>query len=67
MTVAELEVVIGEMQRQITALQASSQVRGRCNTEFPHIGELSYSAGRYLCRCGMRYSKDGKGSLRVEN
>jgi len=65
-TVAELEILITELSGKVEALQAATQVTGQCSPEFPHIGEMSYSAGRYLCRCGMRYSKDGKGGLRTE-
>jgi len=66
-TVAELELVVQELADKVTSLLAQGSADGQCNAEFPHIGEMSYSAGRYLCRCGMRYSKDGRGGLREEN
>jgi len=73
-TVAELEdqmlgmgVLIAELGAKLDALTVVGRDTGQCTPDYPHIGELSYSTGRYLCRCGMRYSKDGRGALRVEN
>jgi len=72
-TTAELEVLIVAQAASIAALVSKVDAlvvvgrdEGHCTAEYLHTGELNYSGGRYLCRCGMRYSKDGKGGLRVE-
>jgi len=44
--------------------QAPGEMK-QCTADFPHQ-EMNYSEGRYHCRCGMRYSKDGHGGLRLE-
>jgi len=64
-TVYELDVKLQDLERKVNALAAvpGSEL---CSAEYPHFGQLSYTNGRYLCRCGQRYSKDGKGGLRQE-
>lgn len=56
------------LESKVTALTMMGPLgpEQQCTAELPHTGQMSYATGRYLCRCGMRYSKDGRGGLRVE-
>ncbi len=74
MEIDELAALVAQQSRSLVALGAKFDAvefqgrdEGQCSPEYPHIGELSYSGGQYLCRCGKRYSKDGHGGLRSEN
>jgi len=38
----------------------------QCRADYPHDAKLRYQRGPnvYVCECGKRYEKDGKGGLR---
>jgi hypothetical protein len=49
------------------AFRANNPQAARCRAEYPHEGKLRYARGNpgvYVCECGQRYIKDGKGGLR---
>ena len=52
---------------EIAMMIAAAQKPVVCTAENPHQGRLHYAgnkSGEYLCECGMRYQKDGRGRLR---
>lgn len=54
---------IGEMLR--VALAGQTQAN-KCRADYPHEGKLRYNRGNpgvYVCECGQRYVKDGRGGL----
>ncbi len=63
-TVAELTTMMQNLNSKVNELMQAGG--NSCSAEYPHTGQLQYSGGTYLCRCGQRYSKDGHGGLREE-
>lgn len=51
----------------INAALAQGQLGRQCTAEYFHEGKLRYTGSRgsgvYICECGKRYVKDGRGGL----
>jgi len=58
------ELVAAEVAAAIADIMPPADVQ--CNALIPHgEGMLSFRGEHYACRCGMVYSKDGRGGLKV--
>lgn len=59
----ELAVQVGALADTVDQLAAkiAADPDQQCTAENPHPGQLSYQRGPniYICRCGMRYAKNG--------
>lgn len=49
------------------ALAVANPATAKCRPDYPHEGKLRFNRGNpsyYVCECGAKFIKDGKGGLR---
>jgi len=72
-SIAELAALIQGMGARLDGLEQRLQTTpgGQCSADFPHPDRLIFmrspAGNHYVCSCGKRYRKDGRGGLAEMN